>query len=110
MCSASISQESVAKHNLWVDKALEPHTYYTTLGGIAYTITSNFYWRETLVEVPGYATQYPALTPEVPQQVFQYITNYDTWAGKRSLGEGDCAPAWKDPRDDIMAHINELSR
>lgn len=76
--------------------------FITTLSGIVYAAADYFLWNEQLVMVPG-TTGIPALWPNPPPAIVRYITNYDTW------GDGDCAPAWKDPRDDIVAGFNEIS-
>lgn len=65
-------------------------------------VAINFKWDEKLVRVPG-GPGIPALWPAVNPQTVQYITNFDRW------GKEDCAPAWKDPRNDIVAGLNELS-
>lgn len=46
----------------------------------------------------------PALWPNPGPSIVKYITNFDAW------GKTECAPAWKDPRNDIVAGLNELSK
>ena len=75
----------------------------TTLGGIAMSASIAYWIKQGLVAYPGGQSN-PGLAPPPVKYVFQHITNYAEMYPPTS----DCAPAWKDPRDDVMASLNEL--
>lgn len=76
----------------------------STLAGIGYAAYQYFQWNEQLVMVPTFAKGVAALNPNPTPSNMKYITNYNSW------GITDCAPAWEDPREDILAGLNELSK
>lgn len=75
----------------------------TTLSGVAMGANIAYFVKEGLMPQPGKGGL-PALAPAPGLYPFQHITNYREMYGP----DFDCAPAWKDPRDEIMASLNEL--
>ena len=77
----------------------------TTLSGIANAANLAFYQTEGLITFPdSNQLTLPGLAPAPGLYAYQHITNNDNMYGKGK----DCAPAWKDPRQDVMASLNEL--
>lgn len=77
----------------------------STLAGIVYVGLIFYKWNEQLVMTTGANKRGgPSLWPMPSPAMTQYITNNGEW------GRSDCAPAWRDPRDDIIAGLNELSK
>jgi hypothetical protein len=76
----------------------------TTLGGIANGANVAYNSMEALVMTNSDPTAQPAMYPAPNQYVFQHLTNYAQLYGP----DHDCAPSWKDPRDEVMAALNEL--
>ena len=76
----------------------------STLAGIAMSGNLGFIVRQGLVTFPGTPgwTPKPQLAPALTQYALQHISNY---AGLIQEPENYCAPAWKDPRDSVMAKL-----
>jgi hypothetical protein len=78
----------------------------TTLGGIAEIIGLAYYTDEGLVRPlgpHGKIQAKPVLSPEMNMYVLQHITNFAKLIDND--GTLDCAPAWRDPRDAVMAKL-----
>ncbi|KAK5168607.1 uncharacterized protein LTR77_005916 [Saxophila tyrrhenica] len=103
--NTALTDKTVADFQLainHVDNAIN-----TTLGGIAEGAGLAYYTNEGLVTIPGENREVPSrpgLSPNPSLYTFQHITNY----AEMFSSDADCAPAWRDPRDGIMAKLNEL--
>ncbi|KAI9695641.1 MAG: hypothetical protein M1820_008488 [Bogoriella megaspora] len=93
-----ITNETILQHDL----RFEGQNFLkTTLGGIAAAGVVKFYSIVGLVPSPA-----PGDTPSATRSsafTFQMTENYEAWDN-----EIDCAPAWKDPTQTILATLNEL--
>jgi hypothetical protein len=76
----------------------------STLGGIAFGADMALYMKQGLVSYPNAGKLYnkPSLSPAPNGYVFSHI---DNWAQMWQPSTSDCAPAWRDPRDDVMATL-----
>ena len=100
--NTSITKETIAKFNLHYPGS--PEWIRSTLSGIATTIS---YQYDTFVGLaPSLsAGDTPILASGSSQLWFpwQHIENYAAWDNGET-----CAPAFSDPRDNVMASLNEL--
>lgn len=97
--NTAITDESIAHFGLnqegtrWVR---------STLGGI--TAVANYMYSTVQGLIPS---RTPGDTPELAGPftwpVFEHITNWDAWNNLQ-----DCAPAFSDPREQILASLNEI--
>lgn len=97
--NTAITETSIRDSQL--NYPLISETMRSTLSGIAEAANIGYYTVESLVPTVKGG---PYLYPPTNQYVFQHITNYAT---KHDFVDF-CAPAWKDPRDGVMARLNEL--
>jgi hypothetical protein len=103
--NTAMTEDTVKKYGLAQDLAA-PTYRRTTLGGIAMSANIAYFVRQGLISFPHTRGNpgKPGLAPAPVKYPFQHITNY----AKMYPTDGDCAPAWKDPRDGVMASLNEL--
>lgn len=97
--NTALTEESISEFGLREDGSWIK----TTLGGIMQTAYARFETRESLLPSP-----IPGDTPQLGQFrniwfAYTHITNYEAWDNEEL-----CAPSWKDPRDDILASLNQL--
>ena len=101
--NTAITPDTIERFGL---RYAEGSTYIrSTLAGLSMTMNWQFSQQLSLAPalVPG---DTPAMinTQASPQWIpLQYITNYKAWDNTVA-----CAPAFRDPRDDMMAALNEL--
>ena len=86
----------------------DPNDVYSTLAGPVFAGSYNFLWNEKLIVMPGFANTAPGLVPNVPPGAVPFFENFSTWGKQRGIS--DCAPLWRDPREDVMSKLNELSK
>ncbi|KAK3723539.1 hypothetical protein LTR37_001791 [Vermiconidia calcicola] len=94
--NTSLTDEDVAKYGLETSSGF----INTTLSAIFTAAFLDYTWFGLVI-----FDDVPFLVPMPNRFRFDHITNYEDWA--KSL-PGACAPAWSDPRDGIMASLNEL--
>ena len=91
-----ITNETIIQENLRVNA----NNLKTALGGIAAAGATNFYTYVGLVpSSPGHNP----FTTTYDRFAFDMTTNYEAWDNQT-----DCAPAWKDPTQQILTTLNEL--
>lgn len=96
--NTKITKDTIEKYKL----TTEPGVVNTALSGLANAINFQYNMRETLVMDPALAP-WPLPMPGPSWITFQHIMNYKDWDHG-----ADWAPKWKDPREDMMASLNEL--
>ena len=102
--NTAITDETIDSHGLnVVNRGVD--WVRTTLSGIAGAAFLSFGVQETIGvwgnDPKSGALLYPSPTPFA----FEYFANYLAW----DQGTSECAPAWNDPRENIMAALNELA-
>jgi hypothetical protein len=98
--NTAITEESIAEKGLFMpDHA--GNTLKSTLGGIVVGANIAFYAKQGLAMS---STGNAIMMPPPTQNVFRHITNYD----KMITQPTDCSPSWKDPREGVMAKLNEF--
>jgi hypothetical protein len=98
--NTAITEESIAEKGLFMpDHA--GNTLKSTLGGIVAGANIAFYAKQGLAMS---STGNAIMMPPPTQNVFRHITNYD----KMITQPTDCSPSWKDPREGVMAKLNEF--
>jgi hypothetical protein len=98
--NTAITEESIAEKGLFMaDHA--GNTLKSTLGGIVVGANVAFYAKQGLAMS---STGNAIMMPPPTQNVFRHITNYDRMITQPT----DCSPNWKDPREGVMAKLNEF--
>ena len=97
--NTAVTEDTIRENGLQNDKAFVPGLVKTTLSGLANGANIAYFVKEGLIPFPGGS---PSIAPALNLYPFQHITNY------AAMYAHECAPAWKDPRDEIMAAMNEI--
>ena len=98
--NTDLSADAIKKFGLYNDTQA---VYDTTLSGMAFGAQITYMGSEALIPGFGGTTGPPTVAPMPTITTLNFQTNFDRWnAGI------DCAPAWRDPRDEILAALNEL--
>lgn len=90
---SSIKDNNLKLEHIWVK---------STLGGIAFAANLVFNTRQGLIPSSSSADN-PDLVDQITLFQYQHMTNYKRWDNVE-----DCAPAWNDPFDSILAAMNNM--
>lgn len=100
--NTALTNETIV--GLGLNSTMNADSINSTLSGITNSANIAFNAQVGLATYPARGGMAPGLSPAPNQYVFQHITNYAQMWGPHP----DCAPAWRDPRDNVMAKLVRL--